>query len=113
MRKHYFLGIIIFVVVTFFSVNVFGKGDVRRGEPKYKVCAACHGAKGEGNEALNAPAIAGQQDWYLARQLYNFKNGIRGSDPNDNYGQQMRPMAMALADEDAINNIAAFISTLK
>ena len=88
-------------------------GDVAAGKAAYAVCASCHGAKGEGNEALNAPAIAGQQDWYIARQLYNFKNGIRGSDPNDNYGQQMRPMAMALADEDAINNIAAFISTLK
>ena len=82
-------------------------------EPLYAPCASCHGANGEGNKSLKAPTIAGQQDWYIARQLYNFKNGIRGSDPNDNYGQQMRPMAMALADENAINNLAAFISRLK
>ena len=69
MRKHYFLGIIIFVVVTFFSVNVFGKGDVRRGEAKYKVCAACHGENGEGSKIANAPRISGQHSWYLARQL--------------------------------------------
>ena len=33
------LGIILFVLGTFFSANVFGKGDVKRGEAKYKVCA--------------------------------------------------------------------------
>jgi len=45
--------------------------------------------------------------------IFNFKNGIRGADSKDTYGQQMRPMAMILADDAAINNIAAYISTLK
>ncbi|HIA33474.1 MAG TPA: cytochrome C, partial [Candidatus Lambdaproteobacteria bacterium] len=34
-------------------------------------------------------------------------------DPKDSYGQQMRPMAMTLPNDAAINNIAAYISTLK
>ena len=89
------------------------KGDAAAGKAAYAICASCHGANGEGNKALNAPAIAGQNDWYIVRQLYNFKNGIRGADPKDSYGQQMRPMAMTLADDAAINNVAAYISTLK
>jgi cytochrome c553 len=89
------------------------KGDAAAGKTAYAICASCHGANGEGNKALNAPAIAGQNDWYTVRQLYNFKNGIRGADPKDAYGQQMRPMAMTLPNDAAINNIAAYISTLK
>ena len=89
------------------------QGDAAAGKAAYAVCASCHGANGEGNKALNAPKIAGQQDWYIVRQLQNFKKRIRGSDPNDTYGQQMSPMAMTLADETAINNVAAYISTFK
>jgi cytochrome c oxidase subunit 2 len=89
------------------------KGDATAGKAAYAICASCHGANGEGNKALNAPTIAGQQDWYIVRQLQNFKKGVRGADSNDSYGQQMRPMAMILADDTAINNVAAYISTLK
>jgi len=89
------------------------KGDVAAGKTAYGICASCHGANGEGNKALNAPAIAGQHDWYIVRQLQNFKKKIRGSDAGDTYGQQMSPMAMILADDAAINNVAAYISTLK
>ena len=89
------------------------QADSNAGKALYAVCASCHGANGEGNKALNAPTIAGQQDWYIARQLYNFKNGIRGSHPEDTYGQQMRPMSMSLVDDKAIKNVSAYISSLK
>ena len=89
------------------------QGDAAAGKAVYGVCASCHGANGEGNKALNSPAIAGQHDWYIVRQLQNFKKGIRGSDAGDTYGQQMRPMAMTLVDDTTINNVAAYISTLK
>ena len=88
-------------------------GDLSAGKAAYAVCASCHGANGEGNDALNAPALTGQQDWYIVRQLYNFKNGIRGTHENDVYGQQMSPMAMTLVDDTTINNVAAYISTFK
>ena len=39
----------------------------------YAACAACHGAQGEGNPALNAPKLTGQGAWYLQRQLRHFK----------------------------------------
>jgi cytochrome c oxidase subunit 2 len=89
------------------------KGEVEAGKAAYAACAACHGANGEGNQALNAPKLAGQHDWYLVRQLQNFKSGLRGADPKDTFGAQMKPMAATLADDAAVNNVAAYIATLK
>ena len=82
------------------------------GQAQYAVCGACHGANGEGNPALNAPKIAGQQEWYLERQINNFKHGLRGADSNDSFGAQMAPMAATLADETAVRNVVAYISSL-
>ena len=93
------------------SVSVTGSSE--NGRTLYGVCASCHGADGAGNKALNAPRISGQKAWYVARQLANFKSGIRGSHEKDIYGQQMRPMALTLTSDAAINNVAAYIATLK
>lgn len=87
-------------------------GNVARGQTLYQPCAACHGANGEGNEALNAPALAGQNDWYLMNQLVNFKEGYRGYDSRDRYGSQMRMMAQTIPDRDAMRDIVAYINTL-
>jgi cytochrome c oxidase subunit 2 len=88
-------------------------GDAAKGKGLYAVCSSCHGANGEGNAALNAPQIAGQQEWYVARQLNNYKAGIRGTHPEDVYGAQMRPMSMTLANEQAVNDVSAYIASLK
>ena len=92
--------------------NVSAAGDATKGKAAYAVCAACHGANGMGNKALNAPQIAGQEPWYLERQLKNFKGGIRGADPKDTYGMQMRPMALTLANDQAVSDMAAFLSSM-
>ena len=89
------------------------KGDVGAGKKSYMLCQSCHGPAGKGNKALNSPRLAGQHDWYLVRQLKNFKEGIRGTKSGDVYGAQMRPMAMTLANEETIKNVAAYIATLK
>ncbi len=68
----------------------------------YATCVACHGAAGEGNPALNAPAIAGQAAAYLERQLRHFKSGVRGGDSADTLGAQMRGMAAPLSDDDIV-----------
>jgi cytochrome c oxidase subunit 2 len=62
---------------------------------------------------MNAPALAGQADFYLVTQLKNFKTGVRGAHAEDVFGKQMAPMAMMLPDETAINNVVAYINTLK
>jgi cytochrome c oxidase subunit 2 len=97
---------------TFAQTQARGAGDAAAGQALYGVCAACHGAQGEGNPALNAPKLAGQGAWYLRRQLHNFKQGARGTDDKDVYGKQMAPMAAVLPDEAAIANVAAYIATL-
>jgi cytochrome c oxidase subunit 2 len=88
-------------------------GDAKRGRSLYTTCAACHGTRGQGNWALNAPRLADMSDWYLVRQLGNFQHGIRGAHRQDYYGWQMATMADSLADETAINDIVAYINTLK
>jgi cytochrome c553 len=85
--------------------------DATAGSGAYAVCLACHGDKGQGNQALNAPPLAGQYDWYLVNQLKKFKGGVRGANPLDVTGGQMRPMSMILADEQAMKNVVAHIST--
>ena len=87
-------------------------GDVEAGRKHYNTCAYCHGKDGEGIEAVNAPGLAGATDWYLTRQLENFKSGVRGSHPQDYYGYQMGLLGITLRDEQAIKDVVAYINTL-
>ncbi|MFU8816400.1 MAG: c-type cytochrome [Pseudomonadales bacterium] len=85
--------------------------DPEAGKAAYAVCAACHGQQGEGNAAMNSPKIAGQEAWYLRRQMQAFQQGLRGTAPGDTYGMQMRPMAMMVADPASLENLIAYIGT--
>jgi len=87
-------------------------GNVAAGHERYTVCAYCHGAEGKGIEQMRAPRLAGMSDWYLVRQLENFKTGVRGGHPQDYYGKQMGFMAATLQDEQAIKDVVAYINTL-
>ncbi len=87
-------------------------GDVERGERLYASCAACHGAEAEGIWAVNAPALAGQNDWYIASQLRNFRDGIRGAHTGDLYGDQMMLMADVLPTDEDVDDIVAYLNTL-
>jgi cytochrome c oxidase subunit II len=87
-------------------------GDAVAGQSLYATCAACHGAQGEGNPALHAPKLSGLGGWYLTRQLRQFKLGSRGAHEKDVFGKMMAPMAATLADDAAIENVAAYINTL-
>ena len=88
------------------------RGDATRGQRHYTSCGACHGAKAQGNYALQAPALAGQDDWYLKRQLEHFRSGIRGTHEDDNYGHQMVLMARSLQNEQSIDDLLAYLSGL-
>ena len=61
---------------------------------------------------MNAPRLSGGNDWYLARQLENYKNGIRGSHPSDLYGKQMKLITGVFRDDQAIKDVVAYINTL-
>lgn len=78
--------------------------DIEKGKAKYGMCIACHGANGEGNPGMKAPALAGQSDWYLFTQLKNIKAGIRKV-----------PMMAGVTpglDEEAMRNLAAYLHSL-
>jgi cytochrome c oxidase subunit 2 len=87
-------------------------GDATAGAATYGICAACHGTQGEGNQALNAPKLAGQEGWYIRRQIGNYVNGFRGASPADTFGMQMAPMARTLATPAMLENVIAYIESL-
>ena len=86
--------------------------DSREGKSLFTACQACHGTRGEGNKALNAPSLVNQSPWYLKRQLLAYKEGRRGNHPDDVYGQQMAAIAATIADEAAMDALVAYIDTL-
>lgn len=86
--------------------------DATTGQGSYALCASCHGAKGEGNETVKAPPLNHSSDWYLLRQLENFKGGVRGASQQDVQGMQMRAIIGTLPDEAAMKNVVAYIQTL-
>ena len=88
------------------------EGNVRQGRTAFQACAACHGANAQGNEALGAPALAGQNDWYLLTQLRNFRAGFRGSHQEDTFGSQMVTMSKTLTDDQAVIDVVSYINTL-
>jgi cytochrome c553 len=86
------------------------EGDVALGADYYnQFCGACHGPAAAGNVALNSPALAGSNDWYLMAQLRAFREGSRGAVEGDRTGRQMRAMALVLPSEQALADVVAFI----
>lgn len=80
-------------------------GSVEAGKTKAQVCFSCHGMNGDGNTNPPWPALAGQHASYIAKQLGDFKSGVR-----------MEPLMIAqvasLTDED-MADIAAFFASQK
>jgi cytochrome c oxidase subunit II len=90
------------------------KGSADDGQRLYvSTCGACHGPDGRGVQATNAPGLKGMSDWYLVTQLKNFKQGIRGAHPQDMHGPQMVLMSKILPDDRRINDLVAYINTLR
>lgn len=84
----------------------------KAGEALYTAtCMACHGPKAEGIKAMNAPALAGQEEWYVARQLRQFQSGVRGADPAHLPGTQMAAIAKTVRSAD-IFALAAYAASL-
>jgi cytochrome c oxidase subunit 2 len=77
--------VILLLVSCGITLPVNAAGDAEKGKQLFALCAACHGQNAEGIAALNAPANAGQDPWYMTRQLKNFKAGIRGAHPDDTF----------------------------
>lgn len=80
-------------------------GNVAAGQVKAAVCAGCHGADGNGGADPLWPRLAGQDADYIAKQLADFKAGVR-KDPI------MSGMAAPLSAAD-MKNLGAYFASLK
>ncbi|WP_158966797.1 c-type cytochrome [Paraglaciecola sp. L3A3] len=72
-------------------------------------CTVCHGSQLMGNQNIGAPRLTGLSQWYVERQLKNFKNGIRGSHPEDATGEEMMRMVGNLSNQQ-ISDIALWVT---
>jgi cytochrome c oxidase subunit 2 len=110
-----YLVTLIVLICTSAPIMGFGSdtSDATRGQGHYATCQTCHGVNAEGNQAMGAPRLVGLQEWYLVKQMQKFRSGLRGSEAQDTFGQQMAAIAKVLPNEQAINDIAAYIVTLK
>jgi cytochrome c oxidase subunit 2 len=93
------------------SIAAIGGGDAAAGQKAYLLCASCHGVTGSGFETGKVPPLAGLDDWYVAAQIRKFKNGMRGTMPDDAFGPVMRAVAASLSAED-IDHVAAYVRAL-
>lgn len=89
-------------------------GDTAAGRVSYQnICITCHQEDGTGNQALGAPTLTHQYDWYMMTQLAKFKSGMRGAHPDDTMGAQMAAMSQTLADSAAMHDVISYIRTLQ
>ena len=89
------------------------EGDSIRGAEIYQAqCASCHGEAGAGIPALEGTPLAGQVDVYLAQQLRNYKNGIRGAQADDLFGRQMRASVGGLKTEQDIVDVSVYMAAI-
>lgn len=84
-----------------------------KGRGLYSGCTSCHGAKGQGNEALGAPRLSAQYGWYVEGQIKAFKNGARGFHADDVYGKQMKAMADTVRSDEDAALIVDYLATLE
>jgi len=94
------------------------KASQDRGQVAYAICTQCHGADGKGQRAVpgytfgGAPPLILQSDWYLATQLKNFQQEIRGNDKNDEAAKQMLTWAKFVQGDDKLKDVLAYITKL-
>src|SRR6185437_9373785 len=90
----------------------FSHGQSRgHGQEVYRLCSSCHSDQAQGNETLEAPALAILPQWYLIAQLKKFRTGIRGRAEEDAAGARMRAASLALESDADVKDVAAYIAT--
>jgi len=99
----------ILLFLGFLSVQaLFAAED---GEFLYFSCQSCHGVNGQGNEAKNAPKIAGMDGAYLQRQMVLFATGGRGAHSGDVYGQEMGLIAPVYVAPERLQALLGYVES--
>jgi cytochrome c553 len=70
------------------------------GAPGIRACLSCHSAASLGtlDKPFDAPRIAGQRDFYIAKELIDYRNGQRANDPE----QVMQKIARRLTNSEIV-----------
>jgi len=84
--------------------QLLNQGDAALGIP---ACSACHGPQAQGTGAQPTPVLAGQDAFYLKRQLWSFRDGSR----RETGPALMGPIARQLSDAD-ISALVRHLSSL-
>ena len=98
---------VVIVIVSVFIGNAsvqlaLAQGDAAVGRSKAAICATCHGAEGNSELPMN-PKLAGQNATYIAKQLMDYKSGVRSN-------QTMSAMVLNLSEQD-MQDISAWYSS--
>jgi cytochrome c553 len=87
-------------------------GQIGSGKDWYTTCAACHGAQAQGKADLEAPRLSHLAPVYLASQLRKSRSGQRGGGGASASAVQMAATTATLADDQAVEDVAAYIAAL-
>ena len=79
--------------------RIYRGGNAESGVP---ACIACHGPRGTGNDLAGFPRLAGQHTTYTAKQLEDWRLGLRTNDPGGMMADAVRYLtpqeAMAVSE---------------
>lgn len=87
--------------------KLYRSGDAKRGIP---ACMACHGPAGAGNPGPAYPHIGGQQAWYAARRLEEYRAGTT-TEREASLFHVMAAIAKPLTDEE-IQALSSYLQGL-
>ncbi len=95
--------------LKFYEVGqkLYRSGDTTRGIP---ACMACHGAAGTGNPGPAYPHVGGQQSWYTARRLQEYRAGTT-TEKDPALFHVMSSVAKSLTDEE-IQSLSSYMQGL-
>lgn len=75
---------------------------------EFGYCLVCHGAQGQGNSVIAAPALVGIEPWYLLEQIANYQAGERQTGIA---GKEMSDVAREISTESS-QKLVAFTSLI-
>lgn len=87
--------------------KLYRSGDSARGIP---ACMACHGPSGAGNPGPAYPHVGGQQSWYTARRLQEYRAGTT-TERDAALFNKMAEIAKPLTDQE-IQALASYMQGL-
>ena len=75
--------------------------ELEKGRYQYaNICMECHRYNGMGEIVFHSAPLISLNRSYLERQLKNYREGKRGADEGDLYGQKMVQISSKLTDEE-------------